>query len=31
MSLLEENQSTDLEKIVGLSRRSFIKIGRAHV
>ena len=27
MSLLEENQSTDLEKIVGLSRRSFISAG----
>jgi len=27
MSLLEENQSTDLEKIVGLSRRGFISAG----
>ncbi|MGX1171683.1 PhoX family protein [Pseudomonas sp. R151218B TE3479] len=27
MSLLEENQSTDLEKIVGLSRRRFISAG----
>ncbi|WP_434701286.1 PhoX family protein [Pseudomonas sp. D1-36] len=27
MSLLEENQSTDLEKIVGLSRRRFIGAG----
>ncbi|QIB06363.1 PhoX family phosphatase [Pseudomonas sp. FP2300] len=27
MSLLEENQFTDLEKIVGLSRRSFISAG----
>lgn len=27
MSLLEENQSTDLEKMVGLSRRGFIGAG----
>ncbi len=27
MSLLEENQSTDLEKMVGLSRRGFISAG----
>ncbi|SEH99114.1 PhoX family protein [Pseudomonas asplenii] len=27
MSLLEENQSTDLEQMVGLSRRSFISAG----
>lgn len=27
MSLLEENQATDLEKIVGLSRRGFISAG----
>jgi secreted PhoX family phosphatase len=27
VSLLEENQSTDLEKMVGLSRRGFISAG----
>ena len=27
MSHLEENQSTDLEKMVGLSRRGFISAG----
>ena len=27
MSLLEENQSTDLEQIIGLSRRGFISAG----
>ena len=27
MSLLEENQSTDLETMVGLSRRGFISAG----
>ena len=27
MSLLEENQPTDLEQIIGLSRRGFISAG----